>query len=449
MIIGIYCREDISQARLRYTLAFLTAHPLAQSVQWQWLLNPKPEQVDIKIHYGRPPAGVDPDYIIPVLGAAFQHDNASDSFCLQPYHYENSTVYGLSKKAIVQPLPLLRDRHFQLDIFESIFFHISRYEEVFSDPAERDPSGWLREEAHLLVRSGLETIPVVDHLVAVLLSICSGTTVARPTTFDLSHDVDFLFRFDTFYKKMRALAGAVLRKEPAVSQLLRYYRQMAKGEVRDPYDTFDWLLSDAAHWTQKTLYLLAGGNTPYDRPYPLDHPQIDRLLTAAMSKGYRVGLHPSYNAAFEQELFRIELQRLESRIGHSIQHSRQHWLRFDWSITPAIISSLQIREDASLGYRRRLGFRCGTGFPYPLYDFVQDRPYKWTERPLIIMDSAALHQSDREQRPVSDLLTEFLDQNQQWTHLSMNFHNSNFDPLLATGSELSRWYRSGQIHLPG
>lgn len=445
MTIGIHCDERLYGARLQYTLAFLAAHPLAQSLHIQWRYNPPGGLSDIDVGYGDlAGSNISPHFHIPAQCMCFQSPRVDAAFHALAYQQDDRRVYGIGAKARSGDRPLLIGRRFQMDVFENIFFHISRYEEIFSDAGMRDPSGWLREEEHWLVKHKLEDEPVVDILVALLLRIWTGRGIGDPlTTFDLSHDIDFLYRFDSAYKKLRALGGALIHRTngASIGALLSHYWKMYRGEEKDPYDTFNWLLSEQDHFTAKTLYLPAGGRTRYDRFYSLDHPKVAELTTEAQNKGYRIGLHPSYDAAYDLALFAHEQQRLENLLGHPVDLSRQHWLRFDWELTPSILADRQIREDASLGYRRRLGFRCGTGFPYQLYDFTQERPHSWTERPLVLMDSSALHQAAREQRLPGQLLSEFLKRNEKGTHLSMNFHNSNFDPLVPTGPELRDFYR--------
>ena len=48
-----------------------------------------------------------------------------------------------------------------------------------------------------------------------------------------------------------------------------------------------------------------------------------------------------------------------------------------------------VQEDSTLGFADREGFRCGTCFPFAVYDIVHDRPTDTLERPLIFMDVAA------------------------------------------------------------
>ena len=193
---------------------------------------------------------------------------------------------------------------------------------------------------------------------------------------------------------------------------------------------------------------MAGGETRFDNFYEIEHPKVSDIIGKAKKAGYDVGIHPSYNAAFKPDLFAQEKDRLERVTGHSIHRNRQHWLRFNWEITPYFYEKYRITEDASLGYRRRLGFRCGTGFPYHLYDFKREKAFKWVECPMVFMESSAIHEARREGVLLLDLMNSFLEDNAYNTHISFNFHNSNFDPTTTHGPVLKKFYFNRILQTP-
>jgi hypothetical protein len=292
---------------------------------------------------------------------------------------------------------------------------------------------------------------VVDQLVASLLHLLLGKAVRFDTTYELTHDIDFLYRYPHFGAVLRALGGSLFRREglSAMGHHWKRYRQIKSGAARDPYDTFDWLLSPAPNWQKKVLYLMAGGETAHDNHYRPDDPKVREVIELARSRGYLIGLHPSYNAGFKPELFQREKQKLEHICGQTIVHSRQHWLRWKWPHTPYLLEQAQIREDASFGYRRHLGFRAGTGFPYRPYNFHSEKAFRWTERPLALMESAALHEARHSGKDVIRLLDDFLALNRRNTRVGINFHNSNFDPTQPGGLALAAFYRNKVLQLDG
>lgn len=450
MIRHVGIHSNLPKPRLAYTVEYLAHHPLSLATGLHFHYNNPPEDNDLNIAYGPQVAAGDFQLKMPAQTCFYAVPARKGSFYLNTYDWQGRQIYAVEPREKADVTPLLKEGHFQADLLESIFFHISRYEEVFATEGEQGEAGWLREDDHLLVRYQLAQQPVVDQLIATFLQLITGQEPSRATTYSLTHDVDFLFRYPNPLAFLKALAGAVYRSEGfgIFRDHVNRYRAIRSGQERDPYDCFDWLLSGHPDWSRKQLYLMAGGETPYDNHYRPEHPHLLDVIQEARKKGYTIGLHPSYNAALKNELFREEKAHLENILGEPVMESRQHWLRFHWDTTPLLLEQHGIKTDASLGYRRRLGFRCGTGFPYFPYNFSEERAYYWLELPLACMESAAIHQAYREGWEVTGLLRDFLDLNRQSTHIAINFHNSNFDPLLPYGSDLSYFYQDVILALP-
>lgn len=446
--LGIHFQED--QPRLRYTLDFLRKHPLFRAVGLRTACNNTFSENDWNIVYQAeaPPTA---DFFMPAQSIFFSARAMPQKINLTAFSHNGQKVYGVFPGSEWGTGPMIRGNILQFDLFESIFFHISRFEEVFAPKSERNSPGWLEEDRHLLVRHQVQRLPVVDQLVAALIHLLTGREVVQATAYALSHDIDFLYRYPTPVALLRALAGTISRGE-GLSRLRQHwqtYRQIRNGEKKDPYDCFHWLFSDSDQWTAKNLYLMAGGETPYDNHYRIEDPKIREIIGSAEDRGYSIGLHPSYNAAFSEAQFTREQQQLELITGKPVSSSRQHWLRWDWQLTPDIIRKAGIREDASIGYRRHVGFRAGTGFPFYLYDFQTEAPFPWLERPLALMESAALHEARSTEQDPTQLMQAFLNSNRENTQVAINFHNSNFDPTSPTGTALAAFYKASILNLPG
>jgi hypothetical protein len=80
--------------------------------------------------------------------------------------------------------------------------------------------------------------------------------------------------------------------------------------------------------------------------------------------------------------------RLESIIAEPVSLSRQHFLRWRLPDTLRELEAAGFREDHTLGFSDRTGFRAGTCTPFPYYDLEQDRATTLMLWPFAIMDSA-------------------------------------------------------------
>lgn len=443
-ILITYSPQQPNLKRLSYVLDFLNRHPLNKNCFFS--RDPLTDPT-IRIAYGTS----DGDYLIKAQGLFFSKQTIDFSeLYANAFRFEEQILYSVEKEKRTEQA-FIRDRNFSLDIFETIFFHISRFEEVFAEPKNNSQAGWLKENLHFLIRNGLEQRPIVDQLVKAFLKSLGDNLAPRSTSYDLSHDVDILTRFRPFSKFLKSLAATVVYRR-GLDQLrrnIKYFRAMQSGKKKDPYDTFHYLLRHEPVWQDKVLYLMAGGNTKYDNKYQLRDKGLDIIIDLAKKKGYRFGLHPSYNAGFEPKRYQSEKQALEEKLKQPIVLNRQHWLRFDWQITTEIFSTQNIKRDATMAYNRYLGFRCGTGFAYYMYDFKNEKSFSWLEQPMAFMESSAIHQAKISGKPLATLMKDFLEKNKYDTHISFNFHNSNFDPLLPTGRLLEDFYKNDLIDIIG
>ena len=108
-----------------------------------------------------------------------------------------------------------------------------------------------------------------------------------------------------------------------------------------------------------------------------------------------LGLHPSYDAFNNFSMLEYEVNRfrsLTSDLGITIPKllSRNHYLRWNQSSTPALLDSVGVDIDSTLTYAQLPGFRCGTCFPYRLFDWISKRSLSIYELPVIIMDTSLI-----------------------------------------------------------
>ena len=440
MRISIRTNCQAFEKELNYVVSFIDDHPL-KPADLQFGLNL--EATDLTLVYDHGEVAEEKKWIIPNQELLFSSRRLeTDALVSNTYRCHNGQMLHSVEAGSSGTGVFFSNGIFGFDILETVFFHITRYEENFSARELNDYTNWLREDRHFLVKHRLEKEPVVDQLLTALYETLSGLVIRVPTTYSLTHDLDIIYRFRPFHKFIRSIAANLYYRRgwQQLSQEARYYCQMLLRNKPDPYDCFSWMLSSEGGWQQKTMYIMTGGNTPADNKYNWKSKALAKILKEALDKGYAIGLHPSYNAGVTIGMYALERQRLQELASDYDGLSRQHWLRFDWTTTPEILERNDVKEDASLGYNRHLGFRGGTGFPYRLFDFGNRRAFPWMERPLALMESAAIHESRNTGRPIDRVITDFLATNRYNTAISLNFHNSNFDPTLESGRLLKDLY---------
>ena len=439
-----YKKENTQVAIIEYLIKFLEQHPLKPT---SIIFNKNAPEGDlINVYYGLPKTQTE-DYYIPKQNLIFELAETA-TFITNKYRYDQTTIFSVENSS--QPdTVFMVENNFQFDLLETLFFHISRYEEVFAAKSDLNQAGWLDEKKQFLIRNGLQQIPVVDHLVVAFFEAVSGVKIFQRTSYDISHDVDILYRLKPLTKTIRALAGSILYRRGLKNfwKIIHYAWIMRIKDLKDPYDNFDQLLRKENTWKSKQLFLMVGGNTKFDNKYSIDHPYVADIIQMAFDRGYKIGLHPSYNAGFEKNRYEEEIKQLSKKITHPVKLNRQHWLRFNWKITPYLWEENSIEIDSSMGYNQHLGFRCGTGFPYHMFDFKNNKAFSWKEQPLAFMESSALHFAKKNNKDLSKVMIDFFISNNHNTHININFHNSNFDPLLETGQAIANFYHNELIQI--
>lgn len=430
-------------SRLEYVVSFLNNHPL------------KPAGVElgvglgnasVHIHYSNETEQVPSSaFVIPPQEHLFQNKELPSPLYANIYSFEEQFLYAVETEDRL-PGTFLRGRLFQFDILETLFFYISRIEELNISPGS-EPDRY-SESSQFLVRNGLHREAVVDQLVAAFFRALGLEVPLPETRFIWTHDIDALRKFPSFYKFVRSIVRLIGRKQwRRLVPLVRAYYRVVEKQQPDPFDTFDWLFLKRGG-VEKMIFLMAGGLTRYDNHYQISSAEAFRAVQLALKRGYRIGLHPSYACWINPVQFAEEKQLLESVIGHEVKHSRQHFLNFSIPHTISLLEEAGITEDHSLGFRSHIGFRCGTGFPYRLYNFEQERESTVTEVPLVIMDSAILAEAKQRGIEAFDFLKGFLKKNKKGTQISVNFHNSSFDGVEWDRQQMKRLYALIQEYFP-
>ncbi len=327
----------------------------------------------------------------------------------------NLSADGLADAAVATELPVLyggapflrvRDGEVDLglDVLGSVFFLLTRYEEVASrmrDERDRFPAA-----ASLAVREGFADRPLANEYVEILWRVMTRVWprlqrrkrvfAERPT-----HDVDFLRCRQPSLRATfdRALRDAAFRREPRLA-LARFRAYARRDPERDPFNTFD-VLMDAGErrGLRSTFYFIAGHTGgAIDGDYELDDPFVRRLLRRIHDRGHKLGLHGSYGTFRDAEAMRSELERLQRvAAGEGVEQDdwggRQHFLRWENPTTWRGYDQVGLAHDSTLAFAERAGFRAGTCFEYPVFDLLERRPLALRERPLIAMDASLVRYS--------------------------------------------------------
>lgn len=254
----------------------------------------------------------------------------------------------------------------------------------------------------------------------------------RKFVLSLSHDIDY-WRYwepdtvsDTFKYNLQTMYK---RPVNAAYKLLGHYLHK-----RFAYNHFKKLQSILHKETdmnvRSTWFLLASDQFEDKRQNYITDMAIREEIIDLLGQE-DVGLHGSPESAFDLDVLKTEMERLEA-LGFIVSGFRTHYLHFDYQKSFATLEAAGIKYDSTLGYWENIGFRAGISFPFYPFNLAENRPFRVLEIPLIVMDTTlyshkAMNLSRREAWLTLKRLISVAGQYQ--SHLSLLWHNTSFDPV--------------------
>lgn len=279
------------------------------------------------------------------------------------------------------------------DLLATIFFQLSRaeeYEAFTADAHGRFPAA----ESHAL-RNGYLHRPVVREWAAALAAGLMAefpdlpAPVVPPFKFRPSYDIDLLWAWK--HRGWRGVAAGL--RDLLTGHPQRAWRRFTSPGDDDPYNTLPFLEAlhakpgNANHPPLEPVYfwLLANNTDRRDpNPYPIPKEQIE--VMRQITTKHQVGIHPSYLSSDQPELIAEEAARLAVVTGRTVQHSRQHFLRFRLPETYRHLRDNGITHDYSMGYADAVGWRAGTNLPFFWYDLEREEATGLMVHPFAAMD---------------------------------------------------------------
>ena len=301
-------------------------------------------------------------------------------------------VFGYNRFLVEKDIPIVygdtecsvQDRTVLLgiDLFASVFFLLTRWEEYVI--RERDQYGRFPVDKAFISKNGLLLRPLVNEYIEMLWNILlflSHNIKRRERRFTIvpTHDID------RYYEKRIAAAKGTPPKGLKQNAVRMYYNLFNV----DPCAAFHYLMDVSERSSvQSHFYFMAGGCTRYEGYYRIQDASIRKIIREVQSRNHIIGFHPSYDSFNDCFMWTEEKKDLELAIGQEVTEGRQHYLRYEIPRSAASWEKNGMQIDSSLGLPEAVGFRCGTGDEYYLFDILRRQRMKLKERPLIIMDSA-------------------------------------------------------------
>ena len=276
------------------------------------------------------------------------------------------------------------------DILASTFFMLSRYEEVVS--TEKDKHGRFPFAASVCSKHFLIDIPIVDFYCIILknwIEKLTGLPIHIPHQFNvsISHDIDYLFLAHPFHKGLLAIIKDLGKFN--FKYLKQDFSSLFSGFQHDPYfkDMQRLVKIAQENGNEDIFFMLPASSFFASDGYPLKNKIIRSAIKYLKENGAQIGYHASYKAYEAPQRYRDEKQALDDAFGYVCTHVRHHYLRISTPETWRNLQKAGLKVDESYGFSEHEGFRCGTCFPYKVFDIHQDCELDLNEKPLIVMDA--------------------------------------------------------------
>lgn len=291
-----------------------------------------------------------------------------------------------------------------IDIFGSIFFMISRYEEIVVK--ERDVHDRFFANSSVAYQEGFLFRPIVNEyleLLFALLKFLWPNLERKEHKFTVcpTHDVDvpFYYLYLSFTTILRRMLGDIIKRR-SLRKFFNTYKTWKNVNKRnlnyDPVYTFDFIMRESEkHNLKSAFYFLPSSSPEMEIKYPVTITEIKTLLEEIDRRGHEIGIHGFYGTYLDKKAFNDDVVLLQNTckclgIQQNIRGGRQHYLQWQNPDTFNVWESAGMEYDSTLSFADMPGFRCGTCYEYSVYDCVQRKKLKLKERPLIAMECSII-----------------------------------------------------------
>jgi len=325
------------------------------------------------------------------------------------------------------------------DIFAASFYLISRYEEYL--PHLKDVYGRFSFQESIAHKNNFIEDPVIDIWAYKLKdSLCSSfpNIIFNDRKFKLKTIIDvpsvYYYKNKGFLRTIGGVFTDLIRFNPKniYSRFLVIFRLQ-----KDPYDTFNWIINKQKQVTDKFLFFfLVGKFSTYDKNISLVKQPFINIIKF-VSDYSKIGLKLSFFALSNLDILKNEKADIESITNRDLTISRNSFSKVNLPINYRNLIKLNIREDYTMGYVNKIGFRASTCTPFLFYDIDNDIQTPLLINPYNLMDYSLLKINsflDKKEKVIA-LINKVKSVNGTFTSV---FHNYSF-------SNEIRWDRFKEI----
>jgi len=316
-----------------------------------------------------------------------------------------------------------------IDIVASIFFMLSRWEEVAI--SEKDEHGRFPGKLSLAVKENFIDRPIVNEYIFCLrlfIERLDSSVIMKENEnrITLTSDIDEFRKYSNF-NILKELAGDLLKRH-SLKEFYRNFREyMMKFLInsKDPYNTFEELIELSELTTEKPMFFIpVSDKSIYDSGW-FRNKDFSKTAEFIQEHGGEIELHYGYNSMNSAEKIKTEKELLEKTLNLKVNSARAHFLRFNIDQLFDDFENLGIIYDYSLGYSKCAGFRCGTSYAFKPWNFKNRKQYDIEVHPLIVMDATLYIHNNANEKEISEFIKRYKNTIEKFGgNLILLLHNS-------------------------
>ncbi len=240
-----------------------------------------------------------------------------------------------------------------------------------------------------------------------------------------SHDVDFIpLGYPSTLGRLAKNSLIALQKSPTLAfGIAARAVRFALGGINPLRNVEQLARSEQISGVTSSFNFLVRHGHRRDANYRIENQAVIALAKRLQSMGMEVGVHGSYTSLDTDEGLAKEFEILQKH-GFRPLGGRQHWLRFSLDRLIPAVERAGALFDTSVGWQNRIGFRAGACFPFPPYNFSEERPARFLELPLAVMDQVLPPKAEEAFTEVASLLA--TSRMYGWGGISLLWHPAAF-----------------------
>jgi hypothetical protein len=324
-------------------------------------------------------------------------------------NYSNQDVAGLQiipekllfeKRIFEQNLKINSDGDFvrlfynsgnetSFDIFAASFYLISRYEEYL--PHKRDKHDRFSPEFSVAYKYDFLDEPIIniwaEQLRTILLQKYSDIEF-RKREFKYINTIDVDYAYAHIQKGVIRSLGAIVR-DFFKGEFAEVISKIAShtGARKDPFDTFEMVLNLHKKYNLESIFFFhVGDYDVHDKSIPVSSHKLQSLIKG-INDYADIGLHPSYASCLSLQKLKVEFSRLEKLVHQPVTKSRFHFIKVNLPQSYRQLIENGVKEDYTMGYAAKMGFRAGTCVPFKFYDLDYDEATSLMIYPFYLMEA--------------------------------------------------------------